>query len=103
VIQQGRALSMHEMKLGFYRPFEFYASQVRLLSSPLSQLRAPSPHSLKGAHTPIRLQEGLMCLIERSSNKFGISFGVLHHTQFTTSSYHYTASQSTHSMGAPFA
>jgi len=33
VIQQGRALSMHEMKLGFYRPFEFYASQVMIYTA----------------------------------------------------------------------
>jgi ABC-type multidrug transport system permease subunit len=30
VIQQQRALSMHEMKLGFYRPWEFYMSQLAI-------------------------------------------------------------------------
>lgn len=30
VIQQQRALCMHEMKLGFYRPWEFYMSQVAI-------------------------------------------------------------------------
>ena len=32
---------MHEMKLGFYRPFEFYASQVRPPTSPQRKGRGP--------------------------------------------------------------